>query len=99
MTATSTAGVAVNNNPRRPLELTVIEDGSGSFVQEWSNAITSDFGLYALVNGAEVTGDMLGMVVFDEGLNKQRLVHVCVERSSVRQTVHAAQQGNDDYRQ
>ena len=68
LTATATAGVLVLSHPRRPVEIMVVQDGSGSFVQEWDNAIDAGFSMFSLVNGVSITGDKLGYAVFDEVL-------------------------------
>ncbi|MEI6501076.1 MAG: pilus assembly protein TadG-related protein [Armatimonadota bacterium] len=68
LTATATAGVLVLSHPRRPTEITVVQDASGSFAQEWSNSITAGFEMYNLINSVSITGDKLGFVTFDEVL-------------------------------
>lgn len=68
LTATATAGVLVISHPRRPTEIMVVQDGSGSFDAEWDNAIAAGFEMYKLVNSVSITGDKLGFVTFDEVL-------------------------------
>jgi Flp pilus assembly protein TadG len=68
LVATAAAGVNVANNPRRPVEICVVQDASGSFAQEWDQSITADFTLFDLINGVAMSGDRLSFVAFDEAL-------------------------------
>jgi hypothetical protein len=70
LTATAAAGVTVTNGPRKPVELMVVQDCSGSFLDEFPDAIDADFAMFDLVNGASITGDQLGYVGFNEGLKQ-----------------------------
>jgi len=71
ITATAAAGALVSANPRRPVEICVIQDGSGSFADEWGQAINAGFELYALVNGVAIDGDKLSFVAFDNALSQK----------------------------
>ncbi|MBU0606773.1 MAG: hypothetical protein KKI08_02755 [Armatimonadetes bacterium] len=70
ITATAAAGVVVSHNPRRPVEICVIQDGSGSFEEEWEDAINADFTMYGLINGVAMEGDRLSFVAFDNDLTE-----------------------------
>jgi hypothetical protein len=89
ITATAAAGVQVSLNPRRPVEICVIQDGSGSFEEEWNQAITADFALYSLINGVAIAGDSLSFVAFDNDLTQEvSYTWVYVNRRWVRQAVY-----------
>jgi Flp pilus assembly protein TadG len=68
MTASAAAGAIVAVNPRRPVEIAVVQDGSGSFVEEWTDAMNADFSLFGLVNSVAMDGDSLSFVAFDNAL-------------------------------
>jgi len=89
ITATAAAGVQVANHPRLPVEICVIQDGSGSFEEEWNQAINADFALFGLINGAAIDGDSLSFVAFDDDLT-QTVSYTWVYRYGrwVRQAVH-----------
>jgi Flp pilus assembly protein TadG len=53
---------------RKPLEVIVVQDASGSFTEEWAQAIQADLALLNLINGVSVEGDRTGFVAFSEGL-------------------------------
>ena len=89
MTAVAAAGVIVATNPRRPVEITVIQDSSGSFAEEWHDAINADFTLYGLINGASMDGDRLSFVAFDNDLTQEATTTwVYVNRRWVQQTTY-----------
>jgi len=68
LTATATAGVIVSTHPRRPVEICVVQDGSGSFEEEWADAINADWALFNLVNSVAMDGDRLSFVAFSDQL-------------------------------
>jgi len=70
ITASAAAGVVVSTNPRRPVEIAVIQDGSGSFKDEWPDAINADFTMFGLINGVAMAGDRLSFVAFDNDLTQ-----------------------------
>jgi len=53
---------------RVPVEFMIIQDGSGSFSEEWNDAIDADWGLVSLVNDVAKTGDRTGFAAFSEAL-------------------------------
>jgi len=68
MSASGAAGVVVSGNPREPVEVMVVQDGSGSFQEEWEQAIDADFALVQLVNNVSIEDDATGFVAFNEGI-------------------------------
>jgi hypothetical protein len=46
----------------------IVEDGSSSFQNIWSTAVSADVALLNLINGVSVNGDSAGMVVFNDAL-------------------------------
>lgn len=63
------AGIPVEREPRRPVQMVIVQDASGSFREEWREAIDADRALVELVNGVAVEGDLSGFVAFSEGPN------------------------------
>ena len=53
---------------RRPLEVIVVQDASGSFIEEWAQATSADQALMSLINQVSIQGDKVGFVAFSEGL-------------------------------
>jgi Flp pilus assembly protein TadG len=70
---TAVAGLFVNVRPRNPVSLMIVQDGSTSFQQAWSQAIDADAELLRLINGVSVTGDAAGMVTFNAKLSTTAL--------------------------
>ncbi len=66
MSASGAAGVVVSGNPREPVEIMVVQDGSGSFAEEWELAIDADFALVQLVNNVSIDDDATGFVAFND---------------------------------
>jgi len=63
--ATAEAQVTYN---RRPLQIIVVQDASGSFIEEWAQANSADLAVMTLVNQVSIPGDKVGFVAFSEGL-------------------------------
>jgi Flp pilus assembly protein TadG len=53
---------------RMPLEVIVVQDASGSFIEEWAQATSADLALMSLMNQVSAQGDKVGFVAFSEGL-------------------------------
>jgi Flp pilus assembly protein TadG len=53
---------------RAPLQVIVVQDASGSFIEEWAQATSADLALMNLVNQVSTPGDKVGFVAFSEGL-------------------------------
>ena len=68
LTRTSVAGLEVRRQPRVPVHLMIVQDGSTSFQEAWSKAITADVDLLKLINGASVSNDATGVVTFNAQL-------------------------------
>ena len=66
MSASGAAGVVVSGNPREPVEVMVVQDGSGSFAEEWELAVDADFALVQLVNNESIADDATGFVAFND---------------------------------
>ncbi len=60
--------MAVSSSPRDALEMMVVQDASGSFQEEWADAINSDWSLMDLINGVSIAGDNVGFVAFDDDI-------------------------------
>jgi Flp pilus assembly protein TadG len=58
---------------RTPLEVIVVQDASGSFAEEWAQAIQADLALLNLINGDSIEGDRTGFVAFSEGMKNPRM--------------------------
>lgn len=69
VSASAVASVAVSKRPRKPVEVCVVQDGSGSFEQEWGEAIDADWALMDLINGVSRDGDRVGFVTFDREIS------------------------------
>jgi len=67
MTASAAASMGVTTMPRKALDLIIIQDASGSFVEEWQDAMDANIGLVNLINGV-AQGDQVGFVAFNEGI-------------------------------
>lgn len=65
--ARAVAQANVTSN-RRPLEVIVVQDASGSFIEEWAQAASADLALMSLINQVSTQGDKVGFVAFSEGL-------------------------------
>lgn len=65
---TAIAGLFVNARPRNPVSLMIVQDGSSSFQEAWSQAITADASLLKLINNVSIAGDDAGMVTFSAKL-------------------------------
>ncbi len=63
MSASGAAGVVVSGNPREPVEVMVVQDGSGSFQEEWEQAIDADFALVQLVNNVSIERGLVQRLV------------------------------------
>ncbi len=68
VTAWAGASMAVSNSPRSAVEIMVVQDASGSFEEEWADAIDSDWALMNLINGVSISGDNVGFVAFDDDI-------------------------------
>jgi Flp pilus assembly protein TadG len=53
---------------RRPLQIIVVQDASGSFIEEWAQATSADLAVMTLINQSCIQGDKVGFVAFSEGL-------------------------------
>lgn len=53
---------------RMPLQIIVVQDASGSFIEEWAQATSADLALMSLINQVSTPGDKVGFVAFSEGL-------------------------------
>jgi Flp pilus assembly protein TadG len=65
--AHAVAEAKVTDN-RMPLQVIVVQDASGSFIEEWAQATSADLALMSLVSQSSVQGDKVGFVAFSEGL-------------------------------
>lgn len=65
--ASAVAEAEVTSN-RMPLQVVVVQDASGSFIEEWAQATSADLALMTLINQESVAGDQVGFVAFSEGL-------------------------------
>lgn len=66
--ANAVAGVGFSGAPRKPVDLMLVQDASSSFREEWSQAINADAALCDLVNDVSISGDQIGIAVFNSGL-------------------------------
>ena len=66
--ADAVASVGFSGAPRKPVDLMFVQDASGSFSEEWSQAITADATLCDLVNDVSISGDQIGIAVFNNAL-------------------------------
>jgi Flp pilus assembly protein TadG len=65
--ARAVAQAEVTSN-RMPLQVVVVQDASGSFIEEWAQATSADLALMTLINQVSTPGDKVGFVAFSEGL-------------------------------
>ncbi len=68
LTASGAASVRTSTSPRDAVEIIVVQDASGSFQEEWADAIEGDWALMGLVNGVSIAGDKIGFVAFDSDI-------------------------------
>ncbi len=68
MQATAACSVSVSTLPRSAVEIMVVQDGSGSFEEEWGQAIDADFSLVQLVNNVSIADDSTGFVAFNDDI-------------------------------
>lgn len=68
VTASAVASVAVSERPRPPVEVMVVQDGSGSFQEEWGQAVDADWALMDLINNVSREGDRVGFVTFNQDI-------------------------------
>ena len=64
--AEAAAGIAVSNKPRTPVDVMVVQDGTGSFADEWHQAIEADRAMVELVQNVAMTNDTTGFVAFND---------------------------------
>jgi Flp pilus assembly protein TadG len=70
---TAIAGLNVNMRPRNPVNVMIVQDGSTSFQDAWSQAIDADTQLLGLINGVSIANDAMGMVTFNASLSSTLL--------------------------
>ncbi len=68
MTASAAASVRAAPGVRDIVEIITIQDASGSFQEEWQDAINADFALVNLVKEVARDEDRVGFVAFDEDI-------------------------------
>lgn len=67
--AEAVASVGMSMHPRNPVDIMFVQDASGSFAEEWSEAIGASSNLIDMINDVSIESDQYGMVVFDEGIS------------------------------
>ena len=67
--AEAVASVGMSMHPRNPVDIMFVQDASGSFVEEWSQAINASSNLIDMINDVSIADDQYGIVVFDEGIS------------------------------
>lgn len=70
ITASATAGIFVNTTPRPPVQFIVVQDMSGSFVEEWQQAVAADRALLDLINGVSIDHDGAGLIGFNDDIKQ-----------------------------
>ncbi len=68
LTASGAASVRATGPPRDVVEIIVAQDASGSFQEEWADAIDGDWAMVNLINGVSIGGDSVGFVAFDNDI-------------------------------
>ncbi len=68
MAALGAASVRSSTSPRDVVEIIVVQDASGSFQEEWADAIDGDWAMIDLMNGVSIAGDSVGFVAFDNDI-------------------------------
>lgn len=67
--AEAVASVGMSVHPRNPVDIMFVQDASGSFVEEWAQAISASSNLVDMINDVSIADDQYGIVVFDEGIS------------------------------
>jgi Flp pilus assembly protein TadG len=73
VSAKSTAIVARTIHQRAPVEFAIAQDATGSFAQEWSNAMDGDWSLVNLVNPVAMAGDRSAFVAFNDAIKTKKV--------------------------
>lgn len=73
LTATATSSIGVRYTQRNPLKIIVIQDASGSFNTEFSQAVSGDWAMYKLINTVAVSNDQVGYVSFSDEIRTRRV--------------------------
>ena len=66
LTASGAASVRTSTSPRDVVEIIVVQDASGSFQEEWTEAIEGDWAMVDLINNVSIAGDSVGFVAFND---------------------------------
>jgi Flp pilus assembly protein TadG len=75
VTAVAHAGAQAEvTSNRMPLQVVVVQDASGSFIEEWAQATSADLALMSLINQVSTQGDKVGFVAFSQGLKSTTYV-------------------------
>jgi len=64
--ASGAASVRTSTSPRDVVDIIVVQDASGSFQEEWTEAIEGDWAMVDLINNVSIAGDSVGFIAFDD---------------------------------